>query len=296
MSIVLDTSFLGIEPTYAGKVRETFDLGDQLILVTTDRLSAFDVVFSQGIPDKGSVLNQLSLYWFEQTKNIIPNHILPLSITDLPEPFCSHGAELEGRTMIGKKANRVDIECVVRGYLVGTGWKEYQQTQSVCGIPLPAGLQLGSKLPEPIFTPSTKEEKGSHDINVSFEKVVELIGKETAEQLRNATLTIYDFAEKKASEKGIIIADTKMEFGMVDGQLIIIDELLTPDSSRFWPKESWKPGQNQISYDKQQIRDYLETLTWDKQPPAPILPEELILKTSGLYKEIYEILTGKVFV
>jgi phosphoribosylaminoimidazole-succinocarboxamide synthase len=276
-------------------VRDTFDLDDRLILVTSDRLSAFDVVFSQGIPDKGNVLNQLSLFWFDKTKHICPNHILDQTVADLPEPFCSYVAELGRRTMIGKKAERVDIECVVRGYLVGSGWKEYKQTQSVCGIPLPEGLQLGSKLPEPIFTPSTKEALGMHDVNISFDKMCDLVGDNIAGMLRDKALAIYNYAADFAEEKGIIIADTKMEFGMVDGSLIIIDELLTPDSSRFWPRESWNPGKNQVSYDKQIIRDYLETLTWDKTPPAPILPEDLITQTSNLYKEIYTILTGKEF-
>ena len=291
MSVLLETNLPNL---YArGKVRDTYDLGGgRLLIVATDRISAFDVVLPQGVPDKGAVLTQLSAFWFEKTADVMPNHMLRLisncDNADLPFP-CSH--EIAGRSMVVKKAKRVDIECVARGYLSGSGWVEYQQTGSVCAIPLPKGLRESDKLPEPVFTPSTKAESG-HDLNISLAEVANMVGEETARQVRDATLAIYRFAAEYALERGIIIADTKMELGWHDGRLILIDELLTPDSSRFWDAATYEPGKSQPSFDKQPVRDWLIASGWNREPPPPDLPDQVVADTSERYREAFRRLTG----
>ena len=282
----------GVPKIKSGKVREVFDLGDRLLFVATDRISAFDCVMPNGIPRKGEVLTQLSHFWFGQTESLVPNHLLAKAGDPLPPQLQPFAAQLAGRSMIVKKATPLTIECVVRGYLAGSGWKEYQRSQTVCGIPLPAGLQESSELPEPIFTPATKAETG-HDENIPFETAAQLVGADIAERARDLSLRIYNFARDYARQRGIIIADTKFEFGLFDGKLILIDEVLTPDSSRFWPADKFQPGQAQPSFDKQFVRDYLETLTWDKNPPAPALPADVVTKTSAKYVEAYERITGR---
>ena len=278
----------------SGKVREVFDLGDTLLFVATDRLSAFDCILPDPIPDKGKVLTQISLFWFEFLTPICLNHVVTGDVDEFPELLRVHRYLLAGRSMIGVKADVVPIECVVRGYLAGSGWKEYQESRSVCGIGLPDGLQLGSELPVPIFTPATKAESG-HDENITQERMAELVGAALAEQLVRTSLAIYTTARDYARERGIILCDTKFEFGLRDGELILIDEVLTPDSSRFWPADEWDPGHIQPSFDKQYVRDYLETLNWDKTPPAPALPPEVIAGTRARYVEAYERLTGRRF-
>ena len=288
---VLSLDFAGIPKLKSGKVREVFDLGDRLLFVATDRISAFDCIMPNGIPRKGEVLTQISYFWFAQTADFQPNHLLSRSDDPLPAALQPYAAQLAGRYMIVKKARPLAIECVVRGYLAGSGWKEYRERQTVCGIRLPAGLQKSSELPEPIFTPAIKAETG-HDENISFERAAELIGTGVAEQARDASLRIYQTAREYARKRGIIIADTKFEFGHFEGKLLLIDEALTPDSSRFWPADQYAPGRAQPSYDKQFVRDYLETLTWNKTPPAPALPPEVVAKTTAKYLEAYERLTG----
>lgn len=278
----------------SGKVREVFDLGDTLLFVATDRLSAFDCILPDPIPDKGKVLTQVSLFWFDFLAGICTNHVVTGDVDEFPEPLRVHGELLAGRSMIGVKAEVVPIECVVRGYLAGSGWKEYQQSQSVCGIGLPGGLELGSELPEPIFTPATKAESG-HDENITQAQMQERAGEALGERLVATSLELYTTARDYARERGIILADTKFEFGLRDGELILIDEVLTPDSSRFWPVDEWEPGHIQPSFDKQYVRDYLETLDWDKTPPAPKLPPDVIAGTRARYVEAYERLTGQSF-
>ena len=282
----------GIRKVKSGKVREVFDLGDSLLFVASDRISAFDCVMPNGIPRKGEVLTQMSHFWFEQTAGFQPNHLLAKADDPLPTALQPFAAQLARRSMIVKKSQPLAIECVVRGYLAGSGWNEYKKHQTVCGIPLPAGLVESSELPEPIFTPATKAETG-HDENISFEEAVKIVGADIAEQARAASLRLYKFARDYARQRGIIIADTKFEFGLFDGKLILIDEVLTPDSSRFWPADQYAPGQGQPSYDKQFVRDYLLTLDWDKTPPAPALPADVVAKTQAKYFEAYEKLTGK---
>ena len=282
----------GVPKIKSGKVREVFDLGDRLLFVATDRISAFDCVMPNGIPRKGEVLTQLSHFWFGQTESLVPNHLLAKADEPLPPPLQPFAAQLAGRSMIVKKATPLTIECVVRGYLAGSGWKEYQRSQTVCGIPLPAGLQESSELPAPIFTPATKAETG-HDENIPFETAAQLVGADIAERARDLSLRIYNFARDYARKRGIIIADTKFEFGLFNGELLLIDEVLTPDSSRFWPADKFQPGQAQPSFDKQFVRDYLETLTWDKSPPAPSLPPLIVSRTQAKYLEAYERLTGR---
>jgi phosphoribosylaminoimidazole-succinocarboxamide synthase len=280
-----------------GKVRDTYDLGDRLLMVTTDRISAFDVVLPNGIPDKGAVLTQLSAFWFDQTASVVPNHFIRLAdgtpADDLPFEL---PPELIGRSMIVRKARRVDIECVVRGYLSGSGWVEYQESQSVCGLRLPPGLRESDELPEPVFTPATKAESG-HDINISYEQVLETVGPQVASVLRLRSLALYRYAAQYARQRGIIIADTKFEFGWVevDGreELIVIDEVLTPDSSRFWPADTYRPGGPQPSFDKQYVRDWLIAAKWNREPPAPVLPPEVVEKTAEKYREAYRRLTGR---
>jgi len=282
----------GIPKVKSGKVRDIFDLGDRLLFVATDRISAFDVVMPNGIPRKGEVLTQISYFWFAQTEGFQPNHLLSKTGDPLPQNLQAFADKLAGRSMLVKKAKPLAIECVVRGYLAGSGWKEYRERQSVCGIKLPAGLKDSSELPEPVFTPATKAETG-HDENISFDDASRIVGTDIAEKARAASLKLYSFARDYARKRGIIIADTKFEFGLLDGNLILIDEVLTPDSSRFWPADQYQPGKSQPSYDKQFVRDYLETLDWNKTPPGPVLPPEVVAKTTAKYLDAYERLTGK---
>jgi phosphoribosylaminoimidazole-succinocarboxamide synthase len=288
---LLSLDLPGFKKLRSGKVREIFDLGDRLLFVATDRISAFDCIMPNGIPRKGQVLTQLSYFWFAQVEAFQPNHLLSQAKDPLPANLELFAGQLTGRSMIVKKARPLAIECVVRGYLAGSGWKEYRANQTVCGVKLPAGLKESSELPEPIFTPATKAESG-HDENISFEEAARIVGSNIAEQARTASLRIYNTARDYARKRGIIIADTKFEFGLFNDQLILIDEVLTPDSSRFWPADQFQAGKSQPSFDKQFVRDYLETLDWDKTPPAPTLPPEVVARTEGKYLEAYERLTG----
>ena len=281
----------GIKKLRSGKVREVFDLGETLLFVATDRLSAFDVILPDPIPKKGAVLNQLSAFWFKRFDKI-ENHFITVDFDQFPENLQSFRAQLAGRSMIVRKTKPLAVECVVRGYLAGSGWKEYQESQSVCGIKLPAGLDLASQLPEPIFTPATKSDTG-HDLNIDMNECRRILGSEMAERVRDLSLQIYSAGRDHAAQHGIIVADTKFEFGTVDGQLLLIDECLTPDSSRFWPRNQYVIGQSPPSFDKQFVRDYLETLDWDKTPPAPSLPSDVIAKTSAKYVEAFERLTAE---
>jgi len=290
--VILDTNLEGVARHARGKVRDVYSVDDRLLIVATDRISAFDYILQTGIPDKGRVLTQLSIFWFDFLRDVTPTHFLTADVSQYPAPLPNFRDQLEGRSMLVKRAKMVEIECVARGYISGSGWKEYKQQGTVCGIKLPAGLRESDKLPEPIFTPATKAQTG-HDENVSFEHVVGLIGEDLTKRLRDLTLEIYTRAARYAETKGIIIADTKFEFGFVDDQLVLGDEVLTPDSSRFWPAETYKPGGAQFSFDKQYVRDYLESIHWNKQPPAPPLPEEVAAKTGEKYREAYRILTGR---
>ncbi len=289
---LLSLEIPGVRKLKSGKVREIFDLGESLLFVATDRISAFDVIMPNGIPRKGEVLTQISYFWFAQTESFQPNHLVSHDGDPLPSKLQPFADKLARRSMIVKKAQPLTIECVVRGYLAGSGWKEYKTRQTVCGIKLPAGLQESSELPEPIFTPATKAESG-HDENISFGQAAAMVGQDVAEQARAASLKIYNNARDYARKRGIIIADTKFEFGLMNGKLILIDEVLTPDSSRFWPADQYQPGRSQPSYDKQFVRDYLETLDWNKTPPGPMLPPEVVAKTQAKYLEAYERLSGK---
>lgn len=290
MRVVRETKLAGISPAARGKVRDIYDAGDKLLIVATDRLSAFDVILPTPIPDKGRVLTQLSLFWFDLLHDVIPNHVL--STTDFPAPFDAYGEELAGRSMLVRKTVPLPIECVVRGYVSGSGWKDYQKTGEICGIALPPGLRESDRLPEPIFTPATKAATG-HDENISFERAASLIGTEHAGQVREVSLEIYRRAAAYAEPRGILVADTKFEFGLLKDELIWIDEALTPDSSRFWPAAQYKPGGPQPSFDKQFVRDYLESIHWPKTPPGPELPPEVVKATRGKYREAYRILTGR---
>lgn len=292
---LLETQIEGVPLIAKGKVRDIYDLGDSLLFVTTDRISAFDVVMPNGIPDKGRVLNQTALFWFEHF-GWMKNHIISADVKDFPAVLQPYAADLAGRSVIVKKAKPFAIECIVRGYLVGSGWKDYQSTGSVCGIPLRAGYQNCEKLEQPLFTPSTKAEIGLHDENISFERACEIIGTEDATQLREYAIRIYSEARDYAATKGIILADTKFEFGKYEGEIILIDEVLTPDSSRFWPADQYCVGANPPSYDKQFVRDYLESIHFNKQPPAPVLPEDVVQKTREKYVAAYEALSGKKLV
>jgi phosphoribosylaminoimidazole-succinocarboxamide synthase len=294
---LLNLELPGIKKLKSGKVREIFDLGDAFLFVASDRISAFDCVMPNGIPRKGEVLTQISHFWFDQTEQLVPNHRLAKAGDSFGVPALAGipadiKASLAKRAMIVKKAQPLAVECIVRGYLAGSGWKEYKKSQTVCGSPLPGGLQESSELPEPIFTPSTKAETG-HDENISFDEAKKILGDDIANQARDLSLKIYKFARDYARQRGIIIADTKFEFGLFEGKLILIDEVLTPDSSRFWPASEYAPGKGQPSFDKQFVRDYLETLDWNKTPPAPALPPEVVAKTQAKYLEAYEKLTGK---
>ncbi|SEA55327.1 phosphoribosylaminoimidazole-succinocarboxamide synthase [Desulfuromusa kysingii] len=275
-----------------GKVRDIYDLGEHLLIVASDRISAFDVIMDEGIPQKGYVLTQISKFWFEQMSDLIPNHLISTDVADFPAITHQYRDQLEGRSMLTKKAKPLPVECIVRGYISGSGWKEYQQNGSVSSIPLPAGLVQSDKLPKTLFTPSTKADLGQHDENISFEETINLCGKDIAEQVRDCSIKIYERARDLADQKGLIIADTKFEFGILDDKLIWIDEALTPDSSRFWPKDQYHPGSAQPSFDKQFLRDYLETLDWGKQAPAPKLPEEIVRKTGEKYLEALKRLTA----
>ena len=293
MSIIPGTEYEGLPLIRQGKVRDIFDTGDALLMVTTDRLSAFDVVLPDAIPDKGKVLNQISVFWFKQMESIVRNHIISTDVNDYPVQFHKNKDKLEGRSMLVKKARPMAVECIVRGYISGSGWKSYQSEGHVCNIRLPQGLKESDKLESPLFTPSTKAEIGDHDINIGFEEAADILGKETAEKLRDLSLEIYNRGAAFALEKGIIIADTKFEFGLLDGEIILIDEILTPDSSRFWPLDDYTPGRGQKRFEKQTVRDWLTDSGWDKTPPGPKLPQEIIDNTSKIYKEIFTRLTGK---
>ncbi len=292
MPIITQTDCPALNLIARGKVRDIYDLGEHLLIVTSDRISAFDVIMNEGIPQKGYVLTEISKFWFEQMSDLVPHHLISTDINDFPVITHQYRDQLEGRSMLTKKAQPLPVECIVRGYLSGSGWKEYQQLGSLSSIPLPTGLVQSEKLPETLFTPSTKAELGEHDENISFAQTVELCGAEIAEQMRDISIKIYERARDLADKKGLIIADTKFEFGLLANQLIWIDEALTPDSSRFWPKDQYKPGGAQPSFDKQFLRDYLETLDWGKQAPAPKLPEEIVRKTGEKYLEALKRLTA----
>ena len=291
-NVLKETDFEGINLVKRGKVRDIYEIGDQLLIVASDRMSAFDVVMADPIPDKGKILTNISLFWFKQLESIVENHLISSNPVEYPENCQKHTKALEGRSMLVKKAKPLPVECIVRGYLSGSGWKDYLSNGTICGISLPDGLEESQKLPEPIFTPSTKAEDGMHDENITFEEAVRLMGEETSEKVQKLSLQIYEFGRALAAEKGIIVADNKFEFGIKDNRLILIDEVLTPDSSRFWPMDSYRPGGPQKSFDKQFLRDYLLEIKWPKQPPPPELPPEIIEKTRAKYLEALERLTG----
>ncbi len=292
----MDTAIVSTDipdiPLFArGKVRDVYDLKDKLLIIATDRISAFDCVMPNGIPGKGKILTEMSLFWFDLLRDVVPNHLITANIDEYPAQLRKYRDQIEGRSMIVRKAQRIDVECIVRGYIAGSGWKEYQKYGMVCGVRLPEGMIEAQRLPENIFTPSTKAESG-HDENVSFETVEEMIGSDLAREIRDLSLAVYEKARAYAETKGIIIADTKFEFGRADGRTILIDEVLSPDSSRFWPRSEYRPGGAQPSFDKQFVRDYLETLDWDKTPPAPVLPDEIVRKTLEKYREARDLLIG----
>jgi phosphoribosylaminoimidazole-succinocarboxamide synthase len=289
---IFETDFPELQLIKRGKVRDIYDLNDKILLIASDRISAYDVIMPNPVPGKGKILTQISLFWFKIMENIVANHLISSKVEEYPESCKPYADVLNGRSMLVKKAKPLPIECVVRGYISGSGWKSYQESGEVCGIKLPAGLKESDQLAEPIFTPSTKEELGAHDINIDFNEAVNLIGADLAEKVKDLSLSIYKKGASLAAEKGIIIADTKFEFGMIDDQLILIDEVLTPDSSRFWPKQTYQPGGPQNSFDKQYLRDYLTSIKWDKSPPAPNLPDEVIQKTYQKYMEAMTSLTS----
>jgi phosphoribosylaminoimidazole-succinocarboxamide synthase len=297
MGALLQTE-LGALPLLArGKVRDIYAVSDgaasDLVFVATDRISAFDHVLGSGIPDKGRILTQISLFWFDFLRDLVPNHVVTAEVSQFPAPLAPYGGQLAGRTMIVKRAEMFPVECVARGYLSGSGWKDYQATGAVCGIALPAGLRESDKLPEPIFTPAAKINTGGHDENISFETVIETVGLETAEKLRALTLAIYRKASAYAATRGVILADTKFEFGLIDGQITLADEVLTPDSSRYWPADQYRPGGPTPSFDKQYVRDYLESILWNKQAPAPALPDGVVARTREKYMQAFRLLTGR---
>jgi len=294
METVLQTNIAGLEPK-RGKVRDIYDLGDKLLIVATDRISAFDVVMANGIPQKGIILTQISLFWFDFLSDEVEHHLITDDIKSFPEPFCNYAKQLAGRSMLVKKVEVLPIECVVRGYLAGSGWKEYKNSGTICGQKLLAGLRQCEKLPEPIFTPATKAERGTHDENISFEQSADIIGEQRARYIRDRSLQIFEKASEYAESKGIILADTKFEWGVTNGKIILIDEVLTPDTSRFWPADKYRPGRDQESFDKQFVRNYLESINFDKSGPGVELPEDIAVKTSQKYIEAYEHLTGKKF-
>ena len=290
---VMETDFPGLNLLKRGKVRDIYDLDDYLLMVATDRISAFDVVMPDPVPDKGKILTQISMYWFQEIASLVPNHVVSSRVEDFPEACQPYADTLRDRSMLVKKADPLEIECVVRGYISGSGWKSYRENGTVCGIQLPEGLKESEKLENPLFTPSTKANVGEHDENIDFQTASEIVGKPLAEKVRDLSLAIYGKGADIAAEKGIIIADTKFEFGLVDDELVLIDEVLTPDSSRFWPRSSYTPGGSQKSFDKQYVRDYLQTLDWNKTPPGPRLPEEVIQGSRSKYLEALQLITGK---
>jgi phosphoribosylaminoimidazole-succinocarboxamide synthase len=294
MEPISKTNIDGVEPS-RGKVRDIYDLGDKLLIVATDRISAFDVIMANGIPYKGIILTQISLFWFDFLSDYVEHHLISADVENFPSPFCDFGDRLRGRSMLVKKGEVLPVECVVRGYLAGSGWKEYKTSGTVCGQKLPQGLRQCEKLPEFIFTPATKAERGTHDENISFEKCVDIIGKERADYVRNKSIELFKKAGDYAESKGLILSDTKFEWGVVDGKIILIDEVLTPDSSRFWPADKYEPGRDQESFDKQFVRNYLESINFDKSGPGVELPDDICKKTSEKYIEAYERLTGKKF-
>jgi len=291
-AVVLETNLDGLTLARRGKVRDVYDLGDHLLIVATDRISAFDYILGSGIPDKGKVLTQLSAFWFDHVGDLVPHHVVAVDVDQFPAVTKPHREVLRGRSMLVKKTEPLPVECVARGYISGSGWKDYKQTGAVCGISLPAGLRESDRLPEPIFTPATKAESG-HDENISEAQAGEIVGAALIRQLRELTLSIYARGVEHADECGIMIADTKFEFGMIGSQLILIDEVLTPDSSRFWPKDTYEPGKSQFSFDKQFVRDHLEAIGWNKQPPVPSLPDDVVERTRDKYLEAYKRLTGR---
>jgi len=291
----METDFPGLNLLKRGKVRDIYDLGEYLLMVATDRISAFDVVMPDPVPDKGKILTQISIYWFREMESLVSNHLVSSLVEDFPEACQPYADTLRDRSMLVKKADPLEIECVVRGYISGSGWKSYREDGTVCGIQLPGGLKESEKLPSPLFTPSTKANIGEHDENIDFQTASEIIGKPLAEKVRDLSLAIYAKGADIATEKGIIIADTKFEFGLVDDELVLIDEVLTPDSSRFWPKSSYAPGGSQKSFDKQYVRDYLLTLDWNKTPPGPRLPEEVVHGTRSKYLEALQLITGREY-
>lgn len=294
MKAVIKTELPGVPLFRRGKVRDVYDLGEHLLIVATDRISAFDIIMPNGIPDKGKILTRMSLFWFDFTSDIVPNHIVSVDVDKFPSSLRKHADLLDGRSILVRKTKPYPVECVARGYLAGGGWKEYKETGTVCGIALPGGLKQAEKLDRSIFTPATKADTG-HDENISFEQAVKLVGLEEMTRLRDLTLTIYEKAREYASRRGIIISDTKFEFGATPDGIILIDEVLTPDSSRFWPSSNYEPGTSPKSFDKQYVRDYLETLDWDKTPPGPVLPDEVVMRTREKYIEAYELLTERKF-
>jgi len=292
-AVVRETNLEGLD-VRRGKVRDVYDLGSRLLIVATDRISAYDVIMPTGIPDKGRILTGLSLFWFDFLSDVTPNHLITADVAEMGPEAQTQADALEGRTMLCRKADVFGVECVVRGYLAGSGWREYQAHGTVCGIELPGGLRQCDRLPEPIFTPATKAESG-HDENISFEHAKEIIGDETATTLRDRSIAVYQKAADYARERGLILSDTKFEWGEADGQIILVDEVFTPDSSRFWPADEYEPGHDQPSFDKQFLRNYLDTLDWDKTPPGPDLPDDIVVRTRAKYVEAYERLTGKTF-
>ena len=292
-SIITSTQLTNLSPAHSGKVRDLYDLGDELLIVSTDRISAFDVVLPNGIPDKGKVLTGLSKFWFNYTESVADNHLVTTEVEDYPDILQSDAELLKGRSMLVRKAERVDIECVVRGYLAGSGWSSYQKTGEICGQKLPTGLRESERLPELLFTPTTKAEQGEHDEPISIEEMRDQVGSELTDRLIDASFELFRAASQHAETVGIILCDTKFEFGQRDGKLIVIDEVFTPDSSRFWPADLYEPGKSQQSFDKQFVRDYLSEIGWNKQPPAPELPETVISKTSEKYREAYRLIVGE---
>ncbi len=292
MPTLIQTEFPELTLHARGKVRDLYEIGSELLLVATDRISAFDHVLGSGIPDKGEILTQMSVFWFDFLKDVVRNHLISTNVQEYPAALQPYAESLRGRSMYVRRAQMFPVECVVRGYISGSGWKDYKSTGGVCGIPLPAGLKESDKLPEPLFTPASKSQGGKHDENVSFAQVIEQVGQQHAEKLRDLSLEIYSRASSHAASRGLILADTKFEFGMVDGEIVLADEVLTPDSSRYWPADQYAPGGAQPSFDKQFVRDYLEEVHWNKQAPAPALPESVVLKTRGKYLEALRLVTG----
>ena len=292
-NVITSTNLTNYTPAHRGKVRDLYDLGDEFLIVSTDRISAFDVVLPNGIPDKGRVLTGLSKFWFNYTKSVVANHIIATEVEEYPEALQADAELLEGRSMLVRKANRVDVECVVRGYLAGSGWSSYQKTGEICGQELPAGLRESERLPELLFTPTTKAEQGEHDEPITIDQMRDEVGTDLTDQLIDISFALFRAASQHAENSGIILCDTKFEFGLSDGELILIDEVFTPDSSRFWPADLYEPGKPQQSFDKQFVRDYLSEIGWDKNPPAPELPDTVITKTSEKYREAYRLIVGE---